>query len=414
MNQRKTEMIAVGIALWFAVSGLSPEVHAQTANALVGAENRSESLRFQGGSAAMPRSDLGRTGVFQTQPLIQLGGVKWVSPELFTMVRKRQSTQFADGWVWDYTWPTRFQYSPPIMSGNTLFFQVFLGDGYLMAVDAATGAIKWRAKRVDGFFTAPVVVGDTLFVGTNNTLLALDTKTQTDKWRYNLDAPTSASTVALVSDNVVYFGGSDNTFYAVDAETGKLKWKFKTQAKGRLTSPVLAAGKLVFGDAASLYAINVETGREQWKVVTKKNAGSLSVSDGIVYFLDNDFAINAVRAETGEQLPQSRKGEKGYTALAVQNKTIYFGGKQWDVYAVDDETRRTKWKFSTQAKCREPVIAGNILYASCSDGHLYALEALTGKLIWKHEAKKKIISAPLVADANMYYVCDDGHLYALD
>jgi outer membrane protein assembly factor BamB len=282
-----------------------------------------------------------------------------------------------------------------------------------MAVDAATGTVRWRAKRPDGYFTAPVVVGDTLFVGTNNTFLALDLKTQTDKWRYTLDAPTSAATAPLVSDNVAYFGGTDSTFYAVDAETGKLKWKFKAQSKARLTTPVLAGGTLFFGDKTFLYALNVETGRERWKVETKKDAGTLSVLDGVVYFLDSEYQINAVRGDTGAHLPQSRKGEKAYTALALHDKTIYFGGKKWDVYALDDETRITKWKFSTQAPCREPVIAGNILYASCDDGYLYALEASTGKMVWKHEAKKKIISAPLVADANLYYVCDDGRLYAL-
>ena len=130
----------------------------------------------------------------------------------------------------------------------------------------------------------PVVMGQTLFVGSsrNDTVAAYDTRTGRQRWVFHADGPVRFAPTAWESK--VYFASDDGHLYCVDAETGKLIWKFrggpadrKILGNQRLISswparggPVIADGTVYF--AASIWpfmgifihALDAATGEVVW------------------------------------------------------------------------------------------------------------------------------------------------------
>ncbi len=130
----------------------------------------------------------------------------------------------------------------------------------------------------------PVVMGRTLFIGSNvsDRLVALDTETGKEKWAFYAEGPVRFPAVA--SNGKVYFTSDDGYLYCVNAERGKLIWKFqggpsdrKVLGNSRLIStwparggPVLKDGIVYFAAGIwpfmgiFIYALDAETGEVVW------------------------------------------------------------------------------------------------------------------------------------------------------
>ncbi|MGW0820482.1 protein kinase domain-containing protein [Streptomyces sp. NPDC002845] len=106
---------------------------------------------------------------------------------------------------------------------------VFAIGRELMALDLATGNMRWRVRAERGLFASLCVAGDTVYVtGTDpGGVYAFDAADGTERWhcptpRLNVDLPITADTQA------VYAPASENRngFYAIDAARGTLLWNF--------------------------------------------------------------------------------------------------------------------------------------------------------------------------------------------
>jgi len=126
---------------------------------------------------------------------------------------------------------------------------------------------------------------------------------------------------------------------------------------------------------------------------------------------------------------------------AVANGVVFIGSIDGNVYAVDQETGKQKWKFKTLASRQvtsSPAVANGVVYFGGFDGVCYALEAETGKLKWtflteyerRFEAKRLhgyppgyqtipdswdlYTSSPAIFNGRVYFGSGDGNVYALD
>ena len=138
----------------------------------------------------------------------------------------------------------------------------------------------------------PIVMGQTLFVGSNasDRMVALDTVTGREKWTFYTGGPVRFPAVA--SKGKVYFVSDDGYLYCVDAARGKLLWRFqggpsdrKLLGNKRLIStwparggPVLADGVVYFAAGiwpfmgVFVHALDAETGEAIW---TNDSSGSM-------------------------------------------------------------------------------------------------------------------------------------------
>src|SRR5262249_46311076 len=121
--------------------------------------------------------------------------------------------------------------SSPVLVGSTI--TIGSSDAHVYALNLDDGRMRWSAAtggRVSA--SSPASDEGLIFIGTENvdggdgTLFALDAETGQERWRVTLGAPVlSAPTVV---GEVVYFGSNDLALHAVDAKTGAERWKFAT------------------------------------------------------------------------------------------------------------------------------------------------------------------------------------------
>ncbi len=130
----------------------------------------------------------------------------------------------------------------------------------------------------------PVVLGKALFVGSsrNDSLTALDAETGAEKWRFYADGPVRLAPVAW--EDKVYFGSDDGSLYCLAAASGQLQWKIpgapslrKVLGNERLISvwparggPVVDNGRIFFAagvwpfEGIFVHALDARTGQSLW------------------------------------------------------------------------------------------------------------------------------------------------------
>ena len=115
-------------------------------------------------------------------------------------------------------------FSSPLIVGDTVY--VGSSDG-VRALALADGAVRWTAGTGVQFQSSPWVDGDTVFIGADDTnLYALDVATGAVRWQTPLGGAVFSSPV--VAEGVVYVGSLDNAIYALDAATGEVRWRTPT------------------------------------------------------------------------------------------------------------------------------------------------------------------------------------------
>ncbi|HEY8475127.1 MAG TPA: carboxypeptidase regulatory-like domain-containing protein [Natronosporangium sp.] len=125
--------------------------------------------------------------------------------------------------------------------------------GSLIAVDAATGELRWEvAAHGDGEGTAPAVYGDLVIAGSHGLgmVAAYNRHTGEPVWHYGLEVSGGVSSSIMVSgDGYVVAGAQlDRRIFVLDAATGELVWEQRL-AESVVSSPAFAEGRLVVADA---------------------------------------------------------------------------------------------------------------------------------------------------------------------
>lgn len=104
----------------------------------------------------------------------------------------------------------------PTVVDDTLFVG---GEGIVHAIDIEEGSRRRYDAAVSvpipGYYQAPTVVGDTLFAGDSSSIYALDLVDGSVSWRFETGSEMIAS--PIVVDGTLYTGTHDGTIYALDA-----------------------------------------------------------------------------------------------------------------------------------------------------------------------------------------------------
>lgn len=272
--------------------------------------------------------------------------------------------------------------SSPVVDNGVVYFGS--GDGNIYALDAASGALRWKFKTGDVVHASPAIANGVLFIGSwDSYFYAIDTATGREKWRFKTgeDADThnqvGIQSSAAVADGVVYFGCRDSHLYALDEQTGKPRWSYSTKGSWVIASPVVNHGTVYFttSDTGLLYAADAKTG-----------AILFSVSF-------NHWPLFASPALAGD--------------------TIYVASTAGAISGVDLGSRAVAWTFATEAAKKNAALFkpdGSPNYEAVYASDFYDdLMAGYNKL----QAVGPILSSPVVADNVVYVGSVDGNVYAL-
>jgi outer membrane protein assembly factor BamB len=278
--------------------------------------------------------------------------------------------------------PFDFYLSSPAVANGLVYFGS--GDGNVYAVDAASGALKWKFTTGDVVHASPAIAGGLVLVGS---------------W--------------------------DTNFYALDAATGAERWRFKTgedetthNQTGIQSSAAVAEGIVYFGCRDSkVYALDLKTGRQVWAYSNKGSwvIGSPAVKDGTVYFATSDSALfHALDAKTGEERFSLTFAWPMFSSPTVAGQFVYLGSHEGKLLAIDVAARKLAWTFQTDAsKQNGPALTlpdGKPNYRAAMASPFYE-DIVVG--IRKMFSVGAILSSPAVVGGVIYVGSADGTLYAL-
>lgn len=362
---------------------------------------------------SIDRGDVQRTGVYATGPVVAPGESIWRSDKLFEIDRSPRFPPYPD--ILGRLPSNPFYYLTPVEHDGVIYFSLFLGDGYLFAVDTQTGKLKWKSTRKQGWFGPPTIVGNTLFVASNRLLAAIDLETQRELWSVTPDGPMSAGVSLLVAKGMIYAGGADGRFYAWDAANGARKWVVQPSGDIPWRSAVFGDGKIICANTKGLIAAwDPATGRELWKKTVSSPVVSLLLNGQTLFYVNFDRSIVAIDSNSGASLPGLEHKHSSSTQLAAAGGKLYFGGGDaGSIFAIDERTGSKVWKFEIPKYCKEPAIAGTTIYVTCMDQKVYALDLATGKKLWSRVTGQTRMSAPVIADGALYFIADDGKVHAV-
>jgi outer membrane protein assembly factor BamB len=100
---------------------------------------------------------------------------------------------------------------------------------------------------------------------------------------------------------------------------------------------------------------------------------------------------------------------------AIVDGVVYFGCRDFNVYAVDAATGQEKWKYKiTWVNASAAVVDGSVYFGTSIPAFFIALDARTGKERFKFDAHTPVFSSPAIAGGLAYFGSFNGSLYAVD
>lgn len=225
-------------------------------------------------------------------------------------------------------WKTKSIAGKPFVSSVTLNNNLLYAgceDNLLYAFDITSGSIAWTADTENPVYVNPLVVNGNVYVqGWSKDWHMLNGTTGAVMWSQpgfgNMSSPT-------FKDGVIYEGGGTSAS-AVSGVTGDRLWFIKFSIGGLLyterSSPVIDGAKFYSGSGSGIfYAYDRASKDLVWKFTTGDNTMIFSspvLSDGILYFNDNNGTLWGLRATDGSIALQVAIGSGLYVSPVVVDK----------------------------------------------------------------------------------------------
>ena len=295
-------------------------------------------------------------------------------------------------------------YCSPAVEGD----KVFVGDdmGYLTAYTLKNGKKLWNfqsGKRIIG--TPAVSEGIVVFGSADRNIYGVNAMNGQLLWKVEAKEPVIGA--VTIDKGVAYVGASDHTFRAIDIHTGKVVWSYD-KVKGYIeTKPLIADNKVIFGAwDNTLYALDKTNGQELWKWtggLTRMHYSPAAVwpvaSNGKVFIADPQRAMTAVDIQSGETVWRTFRSQVRETiGLSEDGERVYSKTMNDSIvcYSTLTDTPEQVWAsnvgFGYEHAPSMPLEKEGVVYGSTKEGLLFALEAKTGKVIWKHKIGNSLIN----------------------
>lgn len=310
--------------------------------------------------------------------------------------------------------------SAPVVGARGLVY-LASWNSRVYALDAATGALKWKFSAPRMFNASPAVgVDGTVYAGAyDGKVYALNGVTGAKKWMFATRSLLNEAPAVSASGDMVYVGGYDRSVYGLAAKDGALKWRVPVGAAA--SSPAVGKDGTVYVGADKVYALKPGDGKQKWQFLTGYDAASpvTAGSDGTVYAQAQDDTgrsqICALDTRTGHQnwmFPLSER--MAFPPLASEDR-VYVGADQ--IYALRQSNGHLVWQYGQgSVRWSTPTVYNGILCAGSGSGNLVALDADTGNVLWTFATNDPLLSFPRFGPNGVLYAACEGDrkVYALD
>ncbi len=271
------------------------------------------------------------------------------------------------------------------------------GRAEALALDAASGQIKWRKGLDAPARSGPTMAGGHLhFTTLDDRLLALDATNGNRVWAYG--ASTTGTTVLAdaapaISEGFVVAGFGSGDLVAVRADSGVLVWSDSlASARGRASEvdlsairalPVIDRGRVfAIGIGGLLVSLDLRSGRRLWE--REIGGGQTPWLAGDWMFVQTlDQTLAAISADDGrprwiQELPRWRD-------VVRRSDPIFWAG---------------------------PVLANGKLILAGTNAMAVSVDPVSGRILGTQELSGSVTIAPSAAAGTLLVLSDDGTLQA--
>ena len=330
----------------------------------------------------------------------------------------------------------------------------------IFAIEARTGKHLWSYWLGDPLTSAPTIAGGRVFAsypqgatdgkpmppGAHHALAAFELKTGKVLWQLWLDSDVMSAPVAV--GDFVYVTTFNGTMIKAEQATGKVRYAMRAQAT---SAPVVlfgadgveqmyytrrAAPKAGAAPTESVIRADHNEPQTKWQGAEKpadyidKNAQAESTYNSSSKSQDahNGFgggapvsaAPDAAWNNVGVNSVSSMQGFQGSRVVHLADRNVNTMGDE--VIATNNETGAVVWRYKLAGNTRKqggflgtaPLAAGKHVLLGTLGGEVLRLDPASGKATATYAVGSPIRSQPVVADGWIYVGTEDGKLVAID
>jgi outer membrane protein assembly factor BamB len=332
--------------------------------------------------------------------------------------------------------------APPIVANGRVYAIDTLGA--VRAFDGQTGAMLWASQTPNDKGSEPSLYGGGIaydngrIFATNGLgyVSAMSEQTGGIFWQVRPGGPLRGA--PTVTNGAIYVMSQDNQIYSLKEEDGSTNWNeaasLEIAGLFGAASPAVGQGTVVAGfSSGELNAYRYENGRQVWSDTLQRTSIRTSVST--LSDIDADpvidsgqvFAIGAGgRMVALDLVSGQRLWELNIAGIA----TPWVAG-DWIFVVTDDaklaciyrQNGHIRWinqlpqYEKPKAKKGDveyagPVLAGNRLIVTASNGQVIQLDPATGNFLSQFNIGARISQQPVVANSTLYVFDDQAKLHA--
>ena len=294
--------------------------------------------------------------------------------------------------------------------------KVYVGDdlGFLTCYALKNGKKRWNFQSGNRIVGTPEVADNVVVFGSaDKNIYGLDAVNGQLLWKVEAAEPVLGA--VTIENGTAYIGASDHTFRAIDIKTGKVLWAY-IGVKGYIeTKPLIEGNKVIFGAwDNTLYALDKTNGKELWKWtggLTRMHFSPAAVwpvaANGKVFITDPQRAMTAINLETGETVWRTfRSMVRETIGLSADKSRVYSKTMNDSVvcYSTQGDTPKEIWAsnvgFGYEHAPSMQMEKDGVVFSSTKEGLIFALDAVTGKVLWKHKIGNSLINTVIPIDGH--------------
>ena len=229
-------------------------------------------------------------------------------------------------------------------------------------------------------------------------------------WEFSSDA--NIISTPAVDGNKVFVGNQNGVMTCFSMNDGKPIWNYKTGG-AIFSSPAVANGIVVFGSGdGNVYCLSISKGKLIWKYKTAASVlGSPVINGDTVFIGGSDHSYLALNKKDGKVIWKftGLEGPVVSTPLLYQDR-IVFGAWDRHLYALNRSNGNLLWKWNNGSSVRNyspasciPVASDNVIYIMAPDRVVSAIDAASGKTLWRSKDGGVRESIGISADGKWIY-----------
>ena len=304
--------------------------------------------------------------------------------------------------------------------------QAIMGGLALLLVLAAAGVLWWPG----GGSSAPLASSVRLYVGTHDSLVALQASTGSVVWTF--PAAFGTGQLPAVVGGVAYYVVPESgvmpesgTVYAINAKNGSLLWHTRLNGAGGYSTPAVDGGVVYVSSRKGVDALNARDGSRRWHVeldTSASNSSAPTLANDMIYFgagwqrypeppppTAACVCLYALRASDGSVVWTYPTSDFVFDAPTVVNGVVYGSDSIDGLFALRASDGKLLWSRPDMVSI--PTVVQGVIYVGGRDDRLHALSARDGSQVW--QAGPLGCGSPTVSDGGVIYIGGTAGLVAL-